>query len=195
MFLKHLLDVDVWYPILTTLQSHPIYWNRSRKVCHTQLIALFRMFQLGGTLHITWSQGLSSNNNQFVCNTFGVEEIRPYAIWMWVFINGDICGIVEIMKPLMKIKQAIGAKKWVTISTVCPILYNLWAHTRLKHEMLIDLQKRYSDDIMLLLSQAAFLDRRLKTLPFLSLSERSKSHREQSSEDCWFYWNQSWTNN
>ena len=44
----------------------------------------------------------------------------------------------------------------------------------MRHEMLIDLQKRYSDDIMLLLSQAAFLDPRLKTLPFLSLSERSE---------------------
>ena len=35
------------------------------------------------------------------------------------------------------------------------------------------IQQRYSDDVMLLLSQAAFLDPRLKSLPFLSLSDKN----------------------
>ena len=93
---------------------------------------------------------------------------------------------VNIMKPLVKITEAIGGEKWVTISTVRPILFKLLSShlveapndtrlgKRMKHEMLIDLQKRYSDDTVLLLSQAAFLDPRIKSLSFLSLEERNK---------------------
>ncbi len=93
---------------------------------------------------------------------------------------------VDIMTPLVKITEAIGADKWVTISSVRPILYKLLSshlvtsenETRLgkkmKSEMLTDLQKRYTDDAMLLLGKASFLDPRMKALPFLSSSERTK---------------------
>ena len=41
----------------------------------------------------------------------------------------------------------------------------------MKSEMLADLGTRYPEDLLLLLSKAAFLDPRLKALPFLSSSE------------------------
>lgn len=93
---------------------------------------------------------------------------------------------VNIMKPLVMITEAIGAEQWVTISTVRPILYKLMTShlvetsndtqlgKRMKHEMLTDLRKRYTEDTMLLLSQAAFLDPRMKSLPFLSASKRTE---------------------
>ena len=89
---------------------------------------------------------------------------------------------VDIMRPLVTITEAIGAEKWITISSVRPILYKLFnshlmatpSETQLKSEMLSDLKKRYSDDLVILLSEAAFLDPRLKALPFLSSSEMKK---------------------
>ena len=32
---------------------------------------------------------------------------------------------VQVVKPLVTITEAIGAQKWVTISTVCPLLHKL----------------------------------------------------------------------
>ncbi len=105
---------------------------------------------------------------------------------------------VQVMKPLVTITEAIGAEKWVTISTVKPVLYKLLqSHLvnksddnalakRMKSAMLSDLQMRYSsDDITMLLSKAAFLDPRLKALPFLPSTERdevSASVKEEAVE-------------
>ena len=92
----------------------------------------------------------------------------------------------DVMKPLVSITEAIGAQKWVTISTIRPLLHKLLQlHLvetstdsrlvkKIKTEMLADLQVRYTDEILLLLSKIAFLDPRLKSLTFLSSSEKEK---------------------
>ena len=93
---------------------------------------------------------------------------------------------VDVMKPLVTITEAIGAEKWVTISTVRPILYKLLnSHLeeaptdtqlckKMKSAMLTDLKIWLSHSIMLQLCKAAFLDPQLKELPFLSYSERNE---------------------
>ena len=43
--------------------------------------------------------------------------------------------------------------------------------------MRTNLSTRYSDDLLLLLSKAAFLDPRLKTLPFLSSTETEELYK------------------
>ena len=98
------------------------------------------------------------------------------------------------MKPLVVITEAIGAEKWVTISTVRPLLHELLqvhlvsksTDTRiekaLKHAMLSDLQHRYTGDTLLLLTKAAFLDPRLKTLSFLTQGEKEQLTTEVEAE-------------
>ena len=93
---------------------------------------------------------------------------------------------IDVMKPLVSITEAIGAQKWVTISTIRPLLHKLLQlHLvetstdsrlvkKIKTEMLADLQVRYTGELLLLLSKAAFLDPRLKSLAFLSSSEKEK---------------------
>ena len=101
---------------------------------------------------------------------------------------------LEVMKPLVVITEAIGAEKWVTISTVRPLLHKLLqvhlvsksTDTRiekaLKHAMLSDLQHRYTGDTLLLLTKAAFLDPRLKTLSFLTQGEKEQLTTEVEAE-------------
>lgn len=91
---------------------------------------------------------------------------------------------IDVMKPLVTITEAIGAQKWMTISTLRPLLRKL-LHVHLigkpddkrltkkiKLEMHINLSKRNIDDVLTTLSKAAFLDPQLKQLPFLSSTER-----------------------
>lgn len=103
---------------------------------------------------------------------------------------------IEVMKPLVAITEAIGAQKWVTISTVRPLLHKLLkSHLcanstdkplakKIKAELFADLEKRFSDRL-LLLSKAAFLDPRLKELSFLTASEKKEvttSIQEEGTE-------------
>ena len=93
---------------------------------------------------------------------------------------------VQVMKPLVVITEAIGAEKWVTISTIRPLLYKLLnVHLKsvatdnrqqraLKSAMYADLEQRYTGELLLLLSKAAFLDPRLKALSFLSTVEKEE---------------------
>lgn len=92
----------------------------------------------------------------------------------------------EVMKPLVVITEAIGAEKWVTISTVRPLLHKLLnVHFKakptdnkqqktLKTTIHSDLQQRYTGELLHLLSKAAFLDPRLKALSFLSPLEKDE---------------------
>ena len=94
---------------------------------------------------------------------------------------------VDIMKPLVAITEAMGAEKWVTISTLQPILHKILnshligtasdtqLRLKMKSEMLADLRTRYPDDLLQLLSKAAFLDPRLKALPLSELKEVTQS--------------------
>jgi len=95
---------------------------------------------------------------------------------------------VEIMKPLVDITEANGLEKWVTIFTIRPLLHMLLRvnlaskpadttqQKAIKSAMHSDLKQRYTREMLLLLSKAAFLDPRLKvkSLSFLSPLEKEK---------------------
>ena len=102
------------------------------------------------------------------------------------FIAMDV--YLDVMKPLVTVTEAISAQKWVTISTLRPLLHKLLkSHLiekssdtslakKMKSEMNNNLSSRYTDNLLLLLSKAAFLDPRLKNLPFLSPIEVNELH-------------------
>ena len=91
---------------------------------------------------------------------------------------------VEIMKPVVEITEAIGAQKWVTISTVRPLLFKLLNKQfeivecdsslakSFKTTMYSNLSPRYCGLPLLLLNKATFLDPRLKGLSFLSIEDK-----------------------
>jgi len=88
---------------------------------------------------------------------------------------------VDVMKPIVDVTEGIGAQKWVTISAVCPILHKLLNVTlveqdsdtsqqkAIKSAMRLNLQSQYTG---MLLCKAAFLDHRMKSLPYLSEAQR-----------------------
>ena len=89
---------------------------------------------------------------------------------------------VSVMKLLVEITEAIGGGKWITISTIRPILHKLLQSSLLlssddtaqiktfKKVLLTDLQERYTGEteILLFLTKATFLDPRFKGLKLLS---------------------------
>ena len=91
---------------------------------------------------------------------------------------------VEVMKPLVDITEALGAHKWVTISTVRQLLHKLLntllmpapSNSRvvkaMKQKMQDNLSSRNTGALLDLLNKAAFLDPRFKSLPFLTAAER-----------------------
>ena len=91
----------------------------------------------------------------------------------------------KVMKPLVDFTEAIGAEKWVTISSVRPLLHKLLnnyfilqsANSELekpmKRAMNDKLSQRYTGSTLKMLNIAAFLDPRFWSLPFLSDKERS----------------------
>ena len=76
---------------------------------------------------------------------------------------------VVLMKPLVDITEAVGADKWLTISTLIPILQRLLnAHfvhdandsqltKSMKRVLSGDLSERYTNDKLQLLTKLAFL--------------------------------------
>ena len=93
---------------------------------------------------------------------------------------------VAVMKPLVDITEAVGGDKWVTISTLRPILHKL-LHTHfvpvandsqliksMKRVLSDDLNERYKEDTLPLLTKACFLDPRFKNLKFLSETSREE---------------------
>ncbi len=91
---------------------------------------------------------------------------------------------VVVMKPLVDVTEVIGAHKWVTISTLRPILYKLLNNhlppvsgdselvKSMKKVLSGDLGERYTGDTLQLLTKACFLDPRFKGLKFLSEEHR-----------------------
>uniref|UniRef100_A0A1X7V2U9 Uncharacterized protein n=1 Tax=Amphimedon queenslandica TaxID=400682 RepID=A0A1X7V2U9_AMPQE len=108
------------------------------------------------------------------------------------FITMDV--YLDVTKPLVTIKEAISAQKWVTISKLRPLLHKLLkSHLikissdtslakKMKSEMNNNFRSQYTDNLLLLLSKAAFLDPRLKNHPFLSPIEVNELHDLISQE-------------
>ena len=86
---------------------------------------------------------------------------------------------LEVMRPLFEITEALGAQKWVTVSTIRPLLHQLFnkflksmpSESRLaklrKQKMQHNLINQYTGSIVDLLNVATFLDPRFRTLKFL----------------------------
>ena len=93
-------------------------------------------------------------------------------------------SFVKVMCPIVRITEAIGAEKWVTISAVRLLLYTLLSglfciaeeDTNLKKSMKLamhsNLATRYTGDLLMMLNIAAFLDPRFRALSFLSGEEK-----------------------
>ena len=93
---------------------------------------------------------------------------------------------VEIMKPLVTVTEGISAQKWVKIFSVRPILHKLLNVTlveqdnntsqqkAIKSTMRLNLQNRYTGSVEMFLCKAAFLDHRMKSLPYLSETRRDE---------------------
>jgi len=92
---------------------------------------------------------------------------------------------VEVMKPFVEITEALGAEKWVTISTLTPLLYkipNIYLKVSstddarvvaMKQAMYHDLSSHYHGIQRIILNKATLLDPRFKSLPFLKPKERN----------------------
>ncbi|XP_011410051.1 PREDICTED: zinc finger BED domain-containing protein 1-like [Amphimedon queenslandica] len=92
---------------------------------------------------------------------------------------------VSLMKSLVDVTEAIGAEKWITISTLRPIMHKLlnihFVHDEndsqltksMKKVLSKDLCERYTNDKLKLLTKACFLDPRFRNLKFLSESSRT----------------------
>ena len=90
----------------------------------------------------------------------------------------------KVMKPLVDITEAIGAEKWVTVSTVSPLLYKLLncyftsspddsvLEKAMKKAMKQNLSGRYEGSALLTLNVAAFLDPRFRSLSYLPEEDR-----------------------
>ena len=94
-------------------------------------------------------------------------------------------NFVEVMKPFVDITEALGAEKWVTISTLTPLLYkilNIYLKVSstdnttvaaMKEAMYNDLSSRYHGTQRIILNKVALLDPRFKSLPFLKPEEKN----------------------
>ena len=74
----------------------------------------------------------------------------------------------KVMKPLVDITKAIGGERWVTISSVRPLLHKLLImsavhHLGIQSTMKENLSRRYTGSTLTTLGVAAFLDSRLPT--------------------------------
>ena len=100
---------------------------------------------------------------------------------------------LEVMRPLVEITEALGAQKWVTVSTIRPLLHQLFnkflksmpSESRLaklrKQKMQHNLINQYIGSIVDLLNVATFLDPRFRTLKFLG-EEKDEVVRKVTEE-------------
>ena len=126
-----------------------------------------------------------------------VEQQQPLCAALLELRKGDLMpsdreftimeAYLSVMKPLVEITEALGAKKWVTISTIRPLLYKLQntpplAPTSsdsnlkkiLRKSMLTNLNQRYLESVLNILNKATLLDLRFKSLSFLPKEEKQQ---------------------
>lgn len=124
-----------------------------------------------------------------------LEQQQPFCVTLLELKKGDLMPsdaefstmekYLEVMKSLVIITEALGAEKWVTISTVRPLLHKLLQvhlvststdiEKVLKQAMLCDLQHPYAGDTLSLITiKGAFLDPQFKTLAFLLQNDKDQ---------------------
>ena len=111
-----------------------------------------------------------------------LEQQQPLCATLLELHKGDMMpsdsefntmeAFVSVMKPLVEITEAIGAEKWITISTIRPILHKLLQshlipleddnllNKTIKKVILNDLQERYTGETLQFLTKATVLDPR-----------------------------------
>ena len=119
---------------------------------------------------------------------------QPLSATLYAIRKGDLMPsdskfiileeFIATMKPIVEITEAIGGEKWVTISTVRPLLHKLLEDylnckpldSRLKKDMKIamadSLAGRYVQSALMFLNISTFLDPRFKLPAFLNEEEK-----------------------
>lgn len=133
-------------------------------------------------------------NSTYYMITRIIEQQQPICAKLLAIRKGELMptdsefatleAFISVMKPLVEITEAIGGEKWITISTIRPILHKLLKSSfvpssddsaqvkSFKKVLLTDLQDRYTGDVLMFLSKATMLDPRFKGLKFLTREER-----------------------
>ena len=168
------------------------HFNHSAKACY---LLRAKQEDLHHKKHALIQDVVTRWNSTFYMVNRVLEQQQPICATLLELRRGDLMpsdsefatleSYRDIMKPLVDITEAIGAEKWVTVSTIRPILHKLLnVHLKLspggdsqvvramKEAICSDLSKRYTDSTLEILGKAAFLDRRFKTLQFLKPEER-----------------------
>ena len=93
---------------------------------------------------------------------------------------------LSVMKPIVKITEALGGEKWVTITMIRPLLQKLLnvdlrgsstdtnLQKSMKKAMFDNLSGRYTGQILKHITKACFLDPRLKLPAFLTDMEKDE---------------------
>ena len=124
-----------------------------------------------------------------------VEQQQPLCATLFELRKGDLMPTdnefstmetyLSVMKPLVEITEVLGGQKYVSVSSLRPIIHKLKntylspcasdnrVAKMLRSKMLNNFQRRYDEQQMKLLNKATFLDPRFKSLMFLSDSEKS----------------------
>ena len=146
--------------------------------------------------HILIGDVVTRWNSTFYMIARVLEQQQPLCAALLALKKGDLMPsdaefavmetYVEVMKPIVDVTEGISAQKWVTISAVRPILHKLLNVTLVEQEsdtseqkaiksaMRLNLQGRYTGSVEMLLCKAAFLDHRMKSLPYLSEAQRDE---------------------
>lgn len=123
-----------------------------------------------------------------------LNQQQPICATLMELKNGELMStdgefktfkhFVQVMKPFVDITEALGAEKWVMISTLTSLLYkilNVYLKTSdgddrvvvsTKQAMYRDLSGRYYGTPRVVLNKATLLDARFKSLPFLKPEEK-----------------------
>ena len=167
------------------------HFNRSAKS-----YALLRQKQiaLGHEQHALVNDVVTRWNSSYYMVARVLEQQQPLCATLLELKKGDLMPtdtefanmelFVETMKPIVDITEALGARKYVTISMLRPLLYKLLNRTlkncdsdcrlvkMMKLKMKENLHDRYTDSVLDLLNKAAYLDPRFKSLTFVTDSEK-----------------------
>ena len=178
------------------------YFNHSAKACY---ILKKKQDDLHHPKHALVQDVVTRWNSSFYMVTRVLEQQQPLCATLLETRRGDLMPsdsefatiecYKDVMKPLVDITEAVGAEKWVTISTIRPLLHKLLNKhlkpslasdsqmvTALKEAIFSDLSGRYTGSILGITTKAAFLDPRFKSLLFLKPEEKRDVEFQIESE-------------
>ena len=178
------------------------HFNHSAKACY---LLKKKQDDLHHPKHALIRDVVTRWNSSYYMASRVLEQQQPLCATLLELHRGDLMpsdsefSALEcyraIMKPLVDITEAIGAQKWVTISTIRPLLHKLLKiHLKLspesdshlvkamKEAISSDLTARYTGRKQEIITIAAFLDPRFKSLSFLQPEEKRRVEVAVESE-------------